>query len=259
MPHPAGLIQKISRLVEQDYPRETHQYQVETLIPKTRMFPDILVRDRDDNMLCAVEIGYTRPEKLTAYRDELKIPDVRWYDKQGRLHADVKEVAVSLTVSAEPACLLHAYDLRDVISCPGCEEGVEADISASAEEGTVLGEREMDLLFDATSDAVLTTLLTDHVRAWFPCFCDKCGGTWLDDGYIAQGICFDLGVESGREFARRYGRRTEIAWRGCVELVQDRFDLELRYEEGLFVDPNGAREWDRLLKARRFLATEAVA
>lgn len=33
-----------------------------------------------------VEIGNTRPEKLTAYRDDLKIPDVRWYDKQGRLH-----------------------------------------------------------------------------------------------------------------------------------------------------------------------------
>jgi len=44
------------------------------------MAPDILVLDFDGRLLCVVEIGYTRPEKLGRYQ-ALGIPDVRWYAK----------------------------------------------------------------------------------------------------------------------------------------------------------------------------------
>jgi hypothetical protein len=37
-------------------------------------------------LVCVVEIGYTRPEKLKLYHEH-EIKDVRWYDKKGRLHS----------------------------------------------------------------------------------------------------------------------------------------------------------------------------
>jgi hypothetical protein len=48
-----------------------------------RMLPDILVRDQNGRMVCVVEIGNTRPEKLIACHDDLEIPDVRWYAFEG--------------------------------------------------------------------------------------------------------------------------------------------------------------------------------
>jgi hypothetical protein len=49
------------------------------------MLPDIQVVDEGGAVHCVVEVGYTRPEKLTRYR-ALGIPDVRWYAKDGTLH-----------------------------------------------------------------------------------------------------------------------------------------------------------------------------
>jgi hypothetical protein len=91
MPHSAELIETVRRLIERDYPSTQYVYRIERGIPGTGMRPDIMVCDQAGGVFCVVEIGYTLPEKLTAYRDDLKIPDVRWYDKQGRLH--VKAVA----------------------------------------------------------------------------------------------------------------------------------------------------------------------
>jgi hypothetical protein len=91
MSHSAELIETVRRLIERDYPSTQYVYRIERGIPGTGMRPDIMVCDQAGGIFCVVEIGYTLPEKLTAYRDDLKIPDVRWYDKQGRLH--VKAVA----------------------------------------------------------------------------------------------------------------------------------------------------------------------
>jgi hypothetical protein len=101
MPHSPNLIASILRLVEKDYPPGSYRYEIERPIPGTKMFPDILVWS-GHRIQCAVEIGYTRPEKLTAYRAEHKIPDVRWYDKAGNLHADVEERMLRATVYVEP-------------------------------------------------------------------------------------------------------------------------------------------------------------
>jgi hypothetical protein len=84
--HSPDLIQQILSMVQADYPPSQFDFVIEKAIPGTRMHPDILVNDRSGKHCCAVEIGYTRPEKLTAYRKDLKIPDVRWYDKAGNLH-----------------------------------------------------------------------------------------------------------------------------------------------------------------------------
>jgi hypothetical protein len=88
-PHPPEVITRIRRLVEQDYPATQYKYQIEVAIPDTesllgtQMFPDILVWDLYGNLVCVAEIGRAYPEKLIAYHDDLKIPDVRWYDFSG--------------------------------------------------------------------------------------------------------------------------------------------------------------------------------
>ncbi len=92
MSHPPELIQKILALIQRDYRPSDHAYRLEMSIPnlQAKFLPDIAVyrkggKDERVTLVCVVEIGYTRPEKLAAYC-EAKIPDVRWYDKAGNLY-----------------------------------------------------------------------------------------------------------------------------------------------------------------------------
>jgi hypothetical protein len=254
MGHSAELIQKIRCLIEQDYLPGTYRYQSETSIPGTRMFPDILVSDQANNMICAVEIGYTRPEKLTAYRDRFKIPDVRWYVKQGKLHADVKEVTVALTVQTEPAGRVYAYSLEDCFECPDC---LETMLATDEDSNEPTDAEALEILEDAlkdAKDAVSTLIVTDYVKAWFACFCDKCGSIWFDEHGDAEYFCNQL--REPRDFGCRYGRRTEIGWEAAVDLVREHFNLELRYEDGLFFDPNHDCDWHKHLLMVRKQAAE---
>lgn len=84
MAHPPELIQKILELVQRDYRGQRYRHRIERGI-RNGLMPDISVYD-DGKLVCVVEIGYTRPEKLVAYCEELKVPDVRWYDKAGNLY-----------------------------------------------------------------------------------------------------------------------------------------------------------------------------
>ena len=86
MAHSKELIEKIRLEIQKDYPENLFRYEIEKYLPGTKLIPDILVRDENGKIYCAVEIGYTRPEKLTAYWNSHRIPDVRWYDKAGVLH-----------------------------------------------------------------------------------------------------------------------------------------------------------------------------
>jgi hypothetical protein len=83
MAHPPELTQKILELVKRDYRGGRYRFRIEKGIHNGLM-PDISVHD-NGKLVCVVEIGYTRPEKFAAYT-ELKIPDVRWYDKTGNLY-----------------------------------------------------------------------------------------------------------------------------------------------------------------------------
>jgi hypothetical protein len=96
MGHARDLLDRIARKVVAAWPAEQgYRLLFEAPCPlERRMLPDIQVLGPDGAVCCAVEIGYTRPEKLTAYR-RLGIPDVRWYDKAGRLHGDVSVTAIT--------------------------------------------------------------------------------------------------------------------------------------------------------------------
>jgi hypothetical protein len=87
MSHDPTLIRRICEDLEKDYDPSLYEYVIERPILKSRMFPDVATIERSSGIFqCVVEIGYTRPEKVTAYREQLKIPDVRWYCLQGILH-----------------------------------------------------------------------------------------------------------------------------------------------------------------------------
>lgn len=242
MSHPAVLIQKIIALLERDYPPAVYKYVTEAAIPGTRMYPDVQVRSQHDQIVCVAEVGYTRPEKLTAYRDALKIPDVRWYDKQGNLHADVKEAAVSLKIHAEPAGQVYEYFLDGEIECPDCLENGDRDPAEETDEEA--DERWLYAKYD-----VFTTLVTDYTKAWVACFCDKCGNTWLADRDEAGLLLSEL--QDPACFGRDYGRRTPVEWREIVARLKDEYELDLNYADGQFICPSDEAKWhDTIMQTR---------
>jgi hypothetical protein len=174
------------------------------------MFPDILVIHRASRKRqCAVEIGYTRPEKLTAYRTKLKIPDVRWYDKQGKLHADVTEKTVKISLE------MYVYLVQ--VCCVD-----EECISFCCERENTCPDF-CDACHEVTYDGVSTIIVTDRAKAFFPSFCDKCGSTWLaNPEEEADVLAQDLAEMSPRDFGLEYGARTEMTWDQACQLVEDR-------------------------------------
>src|SRR5262245_30308889 len=93
MGHPRRLLDDIAAHVTRTWPTSAGYvlHYERSLKGARRMMPDIQVVDSTGVVRCVVEIGYTRPEKLKAYR-ELGIADVRWYDKQGILHPVIERI-----------------------------------------------------------------------------------------------------------------------------------------------------------------------
>src|SRR6185437_14094224 len=197
------------------------------------MMPDILIFDAD-KMICAVEIGYTRPEKLTAYREIYKIPDVRWYDKSGQLHTAFERPVVKAHLKFCPSGEFRVYVTTNDISCSECYndelEGGEDDEAA----------------FSNSFVDVLSTIITDLIKVFIVCECDKCGRIWLaeeDEAYDIISELRDLDSLSWRVLGKIIKRDS---WEG----IQHYFDkLEHGvpdYAEGIWIDPNSKFEARRL-------------
>jgi hypothetical protein len=219
MSHPPGLIASILPMVERDYPPAKHVYQTEKALPGTRMFPDITVASLSGEILCVVEIGYTRPEKLTAYRKVHGIVDVRWYGKDGTLHGDVREKTLHLKITSTPTHEFSVYILEDMIPCHDAE-----CIDGSTEEDAF--------------ESVETMILHDGLRAFVFSFCDKCAETWADDHRSADSkwIYESLEHGTGRDHMTAFGTRQRMTWVEAVALVKDHFRMDLVYEDGFFID-----------------------
>ena len=101
MGHPLTLLRQVAADLTRAWPpARGYRYEFERPLPGMRsMIPDITVTDARGEVRCVVEIGYTRPEKLTYYRAQ-GIEDVRWYDKTGTLHSDV-DVRTRIVVRQE--------------------------------------------------------------------------------------------------------------------------------------------------------------
>jgi len=83
MAHSKELIALVKEDVTKSYNPLLYDYIIEKKLngSKKRVYPDIQVA-LNNEVICAVEIGYTRPEKLKYYHD-YGVKDVRWYDKKG--------------------------------------------------------------------------------------------------------------------------------------------------------------------------------
>lgn len=263
MSHNADLIQSILAIVQKDYPADQFRFVTEKAIPGTRMRPDILVCDLEDRLRCVVEIGYTRPEKLTSYRDKLKIPDVRWYDKQGNLHADVKERVVRVSIEMQPSGLFAVYRICDWVQCraEGCES--EAEIYSEIVLGRgwtkpLSWQEELDILDEISERRAAETWLlaiTDYARVWFACFCDKCGEVWTpseEDDLELYAVAEDFRSVSTRDFAKHWGKRqVQGEWNEASAFVRNYLGVELQYEDGDFLTTDQKQGFNRALSAIR--------
>lgn len=250
MAHPKELITKIADLLAVEYPprsgfsfiyeRPINQWFKKEL-GRSMMSPDITILSAN-RPVCVVEIGYTRPEKLTAYRNVLKIPDVRWYAKDGVLHGDVQERVVSVSIDAEPTGNLYAYPIWGMIPHVGCRD-VEYDVRRVPDKaydryvrrfGDDAYMARVEKLEEAESEDVFTYLVTDYVAVWLPCFCDKCGAHWFadnEDGEVAIEMC----RYAPREIADYLGTRREpIKWHMAREEME-KWGLSLNYMDGHFL------------------------
>lgn len=224
MSHPETLIAAIRQLLQREYPEPVYTYVIEKAIKGTRMHPDILIVAPDGSMQCAVEIGYTRPEKLSAYRKKLRIPDVRWYDKAGSLHADVTERVLSMDVqvSVAPALGFRLHTLREMVAC--------YDASCVADSET---DEDSDERIEELESDVHTTVVTDHVKLFLPSYCDKCGTSWLADPEDeGQRISWELQDSDPRDFSRTHGAALRMNWDEATAYVQELYGLHMDYNEG---------------------------
>lgn len=227
MSHPLELIEAIRREVERDYPPERYEFRIERAIPGTRFFPDILVTSKSGEMVCAVEIGYTRPEKLTYYRDEVGIHDVRWYDKQRRLHPGWQRMPIQVVceVSGVEPDTVAAYFLERRIECENCR------CERTCSECDAAGWCEM------AAQPVRAVLLTDYRRFWLPIYCDACDTVSCGDRADVLWILDDLVHLSRSAFGREYGPRTMMSWPRAVTYIRELYELQIScIRDGHFID-----------------------
>lgn len=123
MPHPKELLDSITNHLLPQYPRSEFQYVYEQALNLTdwRNQPDIQIFDATRTLTVAIEIGYTRPEKLKLYVDQ-RIPDVRWYSKAGELiwTNDSKRLAKEPMVR-EIKYRMHKQDLWRFVPTTGVQ------------------------------------------------------------------------------------------------------------------------------------------
>ncbi len=123
----AELIESIVKEVRKTYPTESgYKYVFEQKLYGGDLdtCPDIQIVDPAEGVVCVVEIGYTRPEKIARYR-ELEIPDIRCANEDGQLlspqeREQITKVALEHGVPGEEVWREVDVGARDGIFCPEC-------------------------------------------------------------------------------------------------------------------------------------------
>lgn len=264
MAHEPGLVERILAQVRGTYPEDGHTYVLERrLVGQTKNIqPDIQVLDRDGRVVCVVEIGYTRPEKLREY-SRLGIPDIRWVDRTGTPVNPFAETTMHVVVKATRHRPAPGEVWRVVetfgIDCEACLESYRDELDEPCDEVP-----EEDRSF------VLGEVWSNGRRAFALVQCEVCGGAFLAYRWeMEQGIQGALDDDDGlyvhdKFLAEHYKQRREDrdmkvvyaevpalatdylavrALRGEIdrewtatfdELVAravDKYELELRYDE----------------------------
>jgi len=190
MPHKKELIKKISNIVEKDYPKGRdfkYEYEQTLFGSKPRIEPDIQVFN-DGALVCVVEIGYTRPEKLNKYY-KLEIPDIRWYSKDGE---PCQTKVVTKTVKTKRKFGKSGWyyvNVRDVTVCPDCYEETYSDLLEEVGGKKNFTEKNEEEVYLESIYCVDSLVWCDGGDVFGLGFCDKCGLPWyLDIGEIENAL-----------------------------------------------------------------------
>jgi hypothetical protein len=239
MGHARELLERIAAKVERSWPSKNgYVYIYEKPVTKG-MLPDIQVLDQRGTVRCVVEIGYTRPEKLTAYRQRLKIEDVRWYDKHGVLHGDVQEKLVIRNERLAPPAQLEFYALPIWnFVCPDCFDEMCADWDD--DRGTPAAAEEAINVDEVSEEASVATwghILTNGHRLLLVYFCDQCGRTELSKNthdILYWGLLCDLD-DYLRTWSRRH-RHSPIdaplgSYPTMLAFIREQYDVDVSYDD----------------------------
>jgi hypothetical protein len=205
------------------------------------MLPDIQVI-KHSKIVCVVEIGYTRPEKITEYR-RMGIPDIRWYSKEGELHNEqnlvsrVEKLVPPDTDVWRGVWLGNELILEVCEICYGeCEKAVRdeaknGNIDLTSEECSISA---IEMLDEDVGDEKAGWLFTNGLRRCLVVECDICGFTRLVTGeFEDEGIT--LLREHKQELASldtyddfvcywnrltRYNDHPEVTFMGAFDEVQ---------------------------------------
>jgi hypothetical protein len=244
MPHPKSLLDSIRRELERDYPPSQFAYfEEQTLkeISGPRMMPDFAVRDGESQeLVCLVEIGYTRPEKLQAYR-RLGISDVRWYSKAGQLITDHEYTVITRQyVPPVQEKFFHFFCVeRDVPYCQ-CRDEI---LPWLLEEGLSTEEAELSLYEDSDNWTVhISHAWIGHQHFVMLQYCDECGeGCGNNNSELIAGFYdLDLFLQESFDFQIEIPIDLEKLERLSVKTRRkvDPVDWAVACLDGLFLIPH---------------------
>lgn len=229
MGHGKELLTKISSLLERDYPKAKHQYAYEVRLNGSvpKLYPDILIWRQDENItnklpMAVIEIGYTRPEKLMAYKDKYKIPDIRWYSKAGELINPQK--IESKIIKTKLANVNKFYNIKIKGYCYDCfkeewnhwttddcgQKLLFFDEDEAVSEGD--GMATLDCQVDVWSDGEFIYAVQ---------FCDVCGGWRILNDYDLSMLTGWSDMDSFRAFQKEYYKQ-----RSKFELMRQSYNSE---------------------------------
>ena len=203
MSHSSDLMERFLTKIKKDYlPESGYKYLIEEKLKGSEIDvqPDIQVIDDAGLVICVVEIGYTRPEKIALYK-ELKISDVRWYSKDGQFvnpheHIHMTEVRVKYYYEFPQEEIWREVDLNegDTLICEHClkeyyidkylekyqiPEDQEDEINSDYKDMEVFGQAHEEWLEEAS---ILGELWCNGARWFCVWFCDECGNTGFMTG-----------------------------------------------------------------------------
>jgi hypothetical protein len=247
--HASDLIEGFLTKIEKDYPMGSgYKYLIEERLMGSEIDiqPDIQVIDKAGHVICVVEIGYIRPEKIALYK-EFKIPDVRWYSKDGQFvnpheHIHMTEVRVKYYHEFPKEEIWREVDLDEMsnLICEICLKGRYIEkyldkyhIPEEQEDEIDFGKYEDENVFGQAyeewlEEAAIFGELWCNGERWFCVWlCDECGsigfmtGDQLEHSIFWHDFVNEVGIFSYDKFLEQHFKElnTRIETKDFMEKI----------------------------------------
>jgi hypothetical protein len=188
--HPKELLQAIMETIKRSYPAtEGYRYLLEQRLCgfAKNIQPDIQVLKRNGKVVCVVEIGYTRPEKIRWYR-KLEIPDIRWLDMFGNAvdpFASTTKVVKEVAWRPAQEERWRYVIIRQGIRCEGCFNELLEEVEEQYGKDSSDALSQADNQYWDEAD-VLAEFWSNGSRGFVLAYCDVCG-----DNFLINNTCYE--------------------------------------------------------------------